>query len=200
MSYTSRRCRGYCDSICTHFQRAWMESLTVRMPLFSSVARCLILFLTCCVLSACIECSLADTVISHLTYIPAIAHGRPTTLQALVRLPPRATVQLSMEVAKAFLCYTEHPPDAQCGWDLPPAVLVPVNISAPLDQSGIHGASAFVPTGSRVYTNTLLVDLAMPDFSMPYNVIIFTCTLVAGIFGTVFNTLTRWWIVVRIKA
>ena len=177
-----------------------MESLTVRMPLFSSVARCLILFLTCCVLSACIECSLADTVISHLTYIPAIAHGRPTTLQALVRLPPHATVQLSMEVAKAFLRYTEHPPDAQRGWDLPPAVLVPVNVSAPLGRSDVRGASAFVPTGPRLYTNTLLVDLATPDFSMPYNVIIFTCTLVAGIFGTVFNTLTRRWIVVRIKA
>ena len=105
-----------------------------------------------------------------------------------------------MEVAKAFLRYTEHPPDAQRGWDLPPAVLVPVNVSAPLGRSDVRDASAFVPTGPRLYTNTLLVDLATPDFSMPYNVIIFTCTLVAGIFGTVFNTLTRRWIVVRINA
>lgn len=121
-------------------------------------------------------------------------------LQAFVRLPPRTTVQLSMDVAKAFLRYTEHPPDAQRGWDLPPAILVPVNVSAPQGQAGVSGASAFAPTGPRVYTSTLLVDLATPDFSMPYNVIIFTCTLVAGIFGTVFNTLTRRWVIVRVKA
>lgn len=84
-----------------------------------------------------------------------------------------------MEVTKAFLRYTEHPPDAERGWDLPPAVIL-------------------VPGAERMYTPTLLVGLATPDFSMPYNVIIFTCTLVAFMFGSVFNLLTRKFVVVEL--
>jgi phosphatidylinositol glycan class T len=41
----------------------------------------------------------------------------------------------------------------------------------------------------RIYTSALLVGLATPDFSMPYNVIIFTCSLIAFIFGSVFDLL-----------
>jgi phosphatidylinositol glycan class T len=50
----------------------------------------------------------------------------------------------------------------------------------------------------RIYTPALLVDPATPDFSMPYNVIIFTCSLVAFIFGSVFNGLTRSFVVLRV--
>ena len=39
------------------------------------------------------------------------------------------------------------------------------------------------------------MDLATPDFSMPYNVIIMTCTLIALCFGSVFNMLTRRFLV-----
>ena len=35
-----------------------------------------------------------------------------------------------------------------------------------------------------------------PDFSMPYNVIIMSCTLIALIFGSVFNLLTRRFVLV----
>lgn len=48
----------------------------------------------------------------------------------------------------------------------------------------------------RMYTTSLLVDLATPDFSMPYNVIIMSCSLIAMIFGSVFNALTRKFIIV----
>jgi phosphatidylinositol glycan class T len=50
-----------------------------------------------------------------------------------------------------------------------------------------------------IYTSALLVDLATPDFGMPYNVIIFTCSLIAFIFGSVFNLLTRKSVVVRFE-
>ena len=50
----------------------------------------------------------------------------------------------------------------------------------------------------RVYTPVLLVDLATPDFSMPYNVIIMSCTLIALVFGGVFNLLTRKFVVVAL--
>ena len=92
-----------------------------------------------------------------------------------------------MDVVKPFLRYTEHPPDAQRGWDLPPAVFVP------LDTNASHEGGRRL---RRVYTPVLLVDLATPDFSMPYNVIIMSCTLIALVFGSVFNLLTRKFVVV----
>jgi len=131
-----------------------------------------------------------EGIISNLTYIPFVPHSRPTTLQALLSLPPKATVEITMDVTKAFLRYTEHPPDAQRGWDLPPAILTPVDL--------FKNGSVVSKRNERIYTSTLLVDLATPDFSMPYNVIIFTCSLIAFIFGTIFNLLTRKLVVVQV--
>ncbi|KAJ7493034.1 GPI transamidase component PIG-T [Mycena galericulata] len=122
--------------------------------------------------------------LQNISYIPAILHSRPMIFQAVLTVPARNTVHLTIEITKAFLRYTEHPPDAQRGWDLPPAVVVP------LSGSGAHH-------GRRIYTPTLLVDLATPDFSMPYNVIIISCSLVGLIFGTVFNLLARKFLVLR---
>ncbi len=100
-----------------------------------------------------------------------------------------------MDVDKAFLRYTEHPPDAQRGWDLPPAVLTPLIVSA--EQNNTRLSSGY-QLGEPIYTTTLLVDVATPDFSMPYNVIIFTCSLVAFIFGSIFNLLTRKFVVLHL--
>src|SRR5258708_39400468 len=94
-----------------------------------------------------------------------------------------------MDVTKAFLRYPEPQPDAQRGWDLPPAIFTPLE----------PNNSAYLAHG-RVYTSNLLVDLATPDFSMPYNVIIFTCSLIAFIFGSIFNLLTRKFVVVRLTS
>lgn len=102
-----------------------------------------------------------------------------------------------MDVDKAFLRYTEHPPDAQRGWDLPPAVLIPIESN--VENNGTHLPNQY-RLGQPIYTSTLLVDVATPDFSMPYNVIIFTCSLVAFIFGSVFNLLTRKFVVLRLDS
>ena len=52
--------------------------------------------------------------------------------------------------------------------------------------------------GLRVYAKTLLADLATPDFSMPYNVIIMSSTLIALLFGNIFNTLARTLVIVQL--
>jgi hypothetical protein len=44
-------------------------------------------------------------------------------------------------------------------------------------------------SSEQVCTEGLLVVLSVPDFSMPYNVITLTCTLVALLFGSVMNAL-----------
>lgn len=43
----------------------------------------------------------------------------------------------------------------------------------------------------RLHTESLLVSLPTPDFSMPYNVICLACTVVAVAFGSVHNLTTR---------
>jgi len=130
--------------------------------------------------------------ISVMAYTPSIPHSSPTTFQSILTLPANSTVHMIIDVTKSFLRYTEHPPDAQRGWDLPPAVLLPLhNISPAGAQAQGHGLQRF-------YTSALLVDLATPDFSMPYNVIIFSCSLMAFIFGSIFNLLTRNFVIVSL--
>ena len=42
-----------------------------------------------------------------------------------------------------------------------------------------------------MYTEVLLITLPTPDFSMPYNVICLTCTVVAIGFGSIYNLSTK---------
>ena len=128
-----------------------------------------------------------EDILQDLTYIPTTANY-PTLLEPTLLLPPLSVVHLTLSFDKSFLRYTEHPPDAKRGWDLPPAVLVPL---APETGNG----PSVIP---RMYTPTLLVDLATPDFSMPYNVIIMSSTLMALLFGSIFNLLTRNFVAVKI--
>ncbi|KAJ7252017.1 Gpi16 subunit, GPI transamidase component-domain-containing protein [Mycena rebaudengoi] len=152
-----------------------------------------------------------EDLLRSITYTPPVPHSRATTFRAVVALPPRSTVHLSMGIAKAFRRYTEHPPDAQRGWDLPAGVVVGLpssdarnaaNSSFNRDSNGgVNGGvdDVYGDAGTRIYTPTLLVDLSTPDFSMPYNVIIFSSSLVAFIFGSIFNLLTRKFVVLKVE-
>ena len=55
------------------------------------------------------------------------------------------------EYDKSFLRYAQHPPDAHRGFDVAPAAII-------------------AEDGSKIYTNPSLIEVAVPDFSMPYNV------------------------------
>ena len=134
--------------------------------------------------------------VSLINYIPSIPHSRPTTLQVLLRIPANSTLNLRMDVTKSFLRNTEYPPDAQRGWDLPPAVFTVLDYEGENDLRSQERGPAEIPGRWKIYTKPLLVDLATPDFSMPYNVIIFTCSLIAFLFGSIFNILTRKFVVV----
>ncbi|EJD37488.1 Gpi16 subunit, GPI transamidase component [Auricularia subglabra TFB-10046 SS5] len=124
--------------------------------------------------------------LESLSYTPPSERTRtPTTLEPVLRLPPLSRITLEVKLERSFLLYTQHPPDAQRGWDLPPAVVTVL--------SG-HGGG-----GGQVYARTLLADLATPDFSMPYNVIIMSSTLVALLFGNVFNLLSRAFVLVQAR-
>ncbi|KZV68518.1 Gpi16 subunit, GPI transamidase component [Peniophora sp. CONT] len=131
----------------------------------------------------------ANEFLGNLTYTPPVPHASGALLRTEILLPSGERLQVTARVRKSFFRYTEHPPDAQRGWDLPPGVLVSLE---PTSTPALHRTSR---TSQRVYTRPLLVDLATPDFSMPYNGIIMTCTLIALCFGSVFNMLTRRFLV-----
>ncbi|KAI9864186.1 MAG: Subunit of the glycosylphosphatidylinositol transamidase complex-like protein [Vezdaea acicularis] len=119
-----------------------------------------------------------EDLIKEMYYRPALDRHRPTHLELVIRLPPDSSAVLTYDFEKAILRYTEYPPDANRGFDVPPAVL---RIISPND------------TLETVYlrTTSLLLNLPTPDFSMPYNVIILTSTVMALAFGMVFNLLVR---------
>ncbi|OXV09388.1 hypothetical protein Egran_02847 [Elaphomyces granulatus] len=96
-------------------------------------------------------------------------------------VPPASAVTLIYDIEKAILRYTEYPPDANRVFNVAPAV---IRLLDKKDNS---------TTASPVYlrTTSILLPLPTPDFSMPYNVIILTSTVMALAFGDIFNLLVR---------
>ena len=60
-----------------------------------------------------------------------------------------------------------------------------------LESNGTGTGRYFV----RLHTESLLVNLPTPDFSMPYNVICLTCTVIAIAFGSIHNLTTKRFVV-----
>ncbi|KAK2734628.1 Subunit of the glycosylphosphatidylinositol transamidase complex-like protein [Myotisia sp. PD_48] len=123
-------------------------------------------------------------IIKNVFYRPAIDRRRGTQLELVLSVPPASTVTLIYEFEKAILRYTEYPPDANRGFNVAPAV---VRI---LDK---HHNNSSTPASVPIYlrSTNLLLSLPTPDFSMPYNVIILTSTVIALAFGNIFNIIIR---------
>lgn len=129
--------------------------------------------------------SISGATTENMYYTPAIDRQKGTQLELLLEVPPMSTVDMTYEFEKAILRYTEYPPDANRGFDIPPAIvrILPSNETSD-DQ------------GSYLRTTSLLLPLPTPDFSMPYNVIILTSTVIALGFGSIFNLLIRRFVLV----
>jgi phosphatidylinositol glycan class T len=121
----------------------------------------------------------SESPIEETYYRPAIDRKRGTHLELRMIIPPGATLTLTYDFEKAILRYTEYPPDANRGFDAAPAI---IRILSPNmgDNKGVY-----------IRTTSLLLPLPTPDFSMPYNVIILTSTVMALGFGNIFNLLVR---------
>ncbi|KAK4506515.1 hypothetical protein PRZ48_000247 [Zasmidium cellare] len=130
--------------------------------------------------------AISGATIENMYYTPAIDRQKGTQLEILLEVPASSTVEMTYEFEKAILRYTEYPPDANRGFDIPPAIvrILPSNASSD-DQ------------GSYLRTTSLLLPLPTPDFSMPYNVIILTSTVIALGFGSIFNLLIRRFVLVE---
>ncbi|KAF7511073.1 hypothetical protein GJ744_005304 [Endocarpon pusillum] len=140
-------------------------------------------------------------VIKEMYYVPAIDRQRGTQLELLLSIPASSTVTLTYDFEKAILRYTEYPPDANRGFNVAPAVIKVLNqtyttITTHRSISDLSVASIGLREGTRdgnvyIRTTSLLLTLPTPDFSMPYNVIILTSTVMALAFGSIFNLLVR---------
>lgn len=119
---------------------------------------------------------------------------------------------LSLKFNNAFLKWNEFPPDAQHGHSLNSASISYKKIDSDHDQfrlfyntTSIHEALSKRESISssrlvKIYTEILLIDLPVPDFSMPYNVICLACTAVAIAFGSLHNFTTKKFIFAERKS
>ncbi|KAK3291207.1 GPI transamidase component PIG-T [Chaetomium fimeti] len=121
------------------------------------------------------------SLVEQVYYRPALDRARGTQLEVRMRVPAASTVFLTYDFEKSILRYTEYPPDANRGFDVAAAV---ITILDPPQTVGRFAAYT-------LRTTSLLCSLPTPDFSMPYNVIIFTSTAIALAFGGMFNILVR---------
>ncbi|XP_066599675.1 GPI transamidase component PIG-T [Prorops nasuta] len=132
-------------------------------------------------------------------YLPGQERKRPYYLELVLRLPPHSVTKVSIVVDYLFLKWQEYPPDANHGFYMGPATitaLLPIarNYTAlPLDGSTITSSFNASRDGYLVQlrTETILISLPTPDFSMPYNVICLACTAVALAFGPLHNISTK---------
>ncbi|XP_046564141.1 GPI transamidase component PIG-T-like [Haliotis rubra] len=134
-------------------------------------------------------------------YIPGKDRIRSYQFEIVFRLRANSVTTISYEFERAFLKWTEYPPDANHGFPINSAIISTVlsdasNYTAPGQQSAVFGnkdeSDQFF---LRIHTESLLVSLPTPDFSMPYNVICLACTVVAIAFGSIHNLTTRRFIV-----
>jgi len=132
---------------------------------------------------------------------PGVDRTRPYLLELVLKLPPRSTVTVTIQFEHSLLRWSEYPPDANHGFYVGSAVVtarVPHNRNlsvalAPEDSTLSYSlwGNTNPDTVLHLYTETLLVSLPTPDFSMPYNVICLACTVAALAFGPIHNITTK---------
>jgi len=135
-----------------------------------------------------------------LNFQPGVDRKKPYSLEMVLEVPSKSHLEISIEFEKSLLKWLEYPPDANKGFYVNSALISTV-LEDKTNFTGIERkASSYRETLSndqrspvlvQLYTEALLVNLPTPDFSMPYNVICLTCTVVALAFGPLHNITTK---------
>uniref|UniRef100_A0A1A9VNM5 GPI transamidase component PIG-T n=1 Tax=Glossina austeni TaxID=7395 RepID=A0A1A9VNM5_GLOAU len=134
-----------------------------------------------------------------VNYYPGVQRKRPYHLELLFYLPSQTSVEISFDFDYIFLKWLEYPPDANHGHYVGSAV---ITTQLPLARNytaipawGTVFADSFNASESyyllQLRTESLLLSLPTPDFSMPYNVICLACTVVALAFGPIHSIATK---------
>ncbi|XXG78577.1 hypothetical protein AAC387_Pa08g2498 [Persea americana] len=137
-------------------------------------------------------------VIEKIHVSPSEDKVSPGMLEVVLTFPcSMQSATLTIDFDKGFLHIDEYPPDANRGFDIPSALISFPDFEASgnfLKDNPSKSRLLFKLQEKRLvqsYTEVLLVPLTTPDFSMPYNVITFTCTVLALYFGSLLNILRR---------
>lgn len=125
-----------------------------------------------------------ESPLKRTLYRPAVDRHRSTHIELLLSIPPQSKLTLTYDFEKSILRYTEYPPDANRGFDAASAIITL------LSYTPVGSVPVMLPP-TQLRTTALLLYLPTPDFSMPYNVIILTSTVLALGFGSIFNLLVR---------
>ncbi|CAG0912402.1 unnamed protein product [Notodromas monacha] len=133
-------------------------------------------------------------------FSPGRDRKRPHVIELKLKIPSNKKCTVEIEFERALLKWTEYPPDANHGFYIPAGVIF-ARVSANSLRPPQFNVSSMIPMSSVevnddhaemiIYTETLLVSLPTPDFSMPYNVICLACTVVALAFGPLHNITTK---------
>ncbi|CAI4064140.1 hypothetical protein SKDZ_08G2330 [Saccharomyces kudriavzevii ZP591] len=111
-------------------------------------------------------------------YLQAADRQRPAHLEFTMSIPAHSDVVMTYQFDKALLQFAEYPPDANHGFEIDAAV---VTVLSPESELPVY----------EMRTSTLLLSLSTPDFSMPYNVIILTSTIMGLMFGMLYNLMVK---------
>ncbi|XP_061386810.1 GPI transamidase component PIG-T [Musca vetustissima] len=134
-----------------------------------------------------------------LQYRPGVQRTRPYYLELAFKIPSKSSVEISLDFDYIFLKWLEYPPDANHGHYVGSSVITTTlpmarnYTSIPL--SGYRFCDSFNATRNSyiltLRTESLILSLPTPDFSMPYNVICLACTVVALAFGPIHSVATK---------
>lgn len=121
----------------------------------------------------------------HHRYQPAERiRQEPYSWEYRFKLEPQERFTFEVQFDKSLLSPNDYPPDVSRGFDIPSAIIRVRDIpTGSVGGDSVPGAGPW----TRFYTTGLLVLLPFPDFSMPFNVIAFTSTVLAFFFGSLFN-------------
>eukprot|EP00941_MAST-03F_sp_MAST-3F-sp1_P001576 g1576.t1 len=132
---------------------------------------------------------------------PAEYQSSPCLLELPLTIPAKSSAVITVQYETAFLHMDEFPPDPSRGIDLPPASVMVLKgygrekrkcSDKHLKAESLEAVALGCNSGPvMLYTESPLLYMPMPDFSMPYNVITLSSTVVALLFGSFFNIFSR---------
>nr|XP_022907425.1 GPI transamidase component PIG-T [Onthophagus taurus]XP_022907426.1 GPI transamidase component PIG-T [Onthophagus taurus] len=143
-----------------------------------------------------------------MIYKPGQPREKPHNLEIVLKLPPKSSTSISIDFEYMFLKWQEYPPDANHGFYISSSIIsawLPLarNYTG-LPQDAITFSDSFNASRSgylvQIRTESIVITLPTPDFSMPYNVICLACTVVALAFGPLHNITTKRLILVVKKS
>ncbi|KNE72720.1 hypothetical protein, variant [Allomyces macrogynus ATCC 38327] len=112
-----------------------------------------------------------------------IDRQRPTVMEVQVTVPASHLCTLQVEYELANLQYAEFRPDAERGFEVGSG-LVTLFLNGTRPARLPTAVDAKTSDVVRIHADIVQMQLPVPDFSMPYNVITFTCTVLAFYFGS----------------